>query len=210
MLARPDTGHAEVQISRHLEPDISERLGNVLGALAEPDRFPRMTSHPEVVAQMDRKLPESPSIVERPRQALGFAETGEDPLEFSERKECSAQVKAKINGLLQPLAGLRLTPEGRQRLLEARHRLPVGGTPYCLGAGLTEVEDRLLPYLTSHGVVRQPLDVLGQPVRIAAFDGADDAGVQRLPPLLEQGAVGDLMGQRMLEGVLGIRKEPGL
>ena len=70
------------------------------------ERFRRMTSHPEVVAHMDGQLPESPLIVERPRQAFGFAETAEDPLEFSERKECSSQVEAKIDGLLQPLAGL--------------------------------------------------------------------------------------------------------
>ena len=59
-------------------------------------------------------------------------------------------------------------------------------------------------------MVGQPLDVLGQPVRIAAFDGADDAGVQGLAPVLEQGAVGDFMGERMLEGVLGIREEARL
>ena len=159
---------------------------------------------------IDGHLPEPPLIVERPRQAFGFAETAEDPLEFSERKECSSQVEAKIDGLLQRLAGLGQMPEGRQRLLEAAHRLPVGRSRQCLGAGLTEVRDRLLPQLAPHGMVGQPLDVLGQPVRIAAFDGADDPGVQGLAPVLEQGAVGDFMGERVLEGVLGIRKEARL
>jgi hypothetical protein len=56
-------------------------------------------------------------------------------------------------------------------------------------------------------MVGQSLDVLGQPVRIRAFDGADDAGVESFAPLLEERAIGDVMGQRMLEGVLGIRKE---
>ena len=48
--------------------------------------------------------------------------------------------------------------------------------------------------------------MLGQPVRIEAFDGADDPRVQGFAPLLEQGAVGDFMGECMLEGVFGIRK----
>jgi hypothetical protein len=34
--------------------------------------------------------------------------------------------------------------------------------------------------------------------------------MQGLAPILEQRAVGDFMGERMLEGVLGIRKEARL
>jgi hypothetical protein len=147
---------------------------------------------------MDGQLAESPLIVKCPRQAFGFAEIADDPLEFSERKECSSQVEAQINGLLQPLAGLGQMLQGRQRLLEARHGLPVGRSRQCFGTGVMEVLDRLLPQLTPRGMVGQPFDVLGQPVRIEAFDGADNAGVQRLAPLLEERAVGDFMGERML------------
>jgi len=46
-----------------------------------------MTDHPEAAARVDEQLAEPLSIVEPPRQALGFAETAEDSLEFSERKE---------------------------------------------------------------------------------------------------------------------------
>jgi hypothetical protein len=87
IVSHPEAGHAEVEISRHLERNIPKRLGNSLGALAEPDRFRRMTSHPEVMAQIDGQLRESPFIIECPGQAFGFAETAEDPFEFSERKE---------------------------------------------------------------------------------------------------------------------------
>ena len=87
IVARPEAGRAEVEISRHLERNIPERLGNGLGVLAERERFRRMPSHPEVVAHIDGQLAESPLIVERPRQAFGFAEIADDPLEFSERKE---------------------------------------------------------------------------------------------------------------------------
>ena len=34
--------------------------------------------------------------------------------------------------------------------------------------------------------------------------------VEGAPPVLEQAAVGDLVGQRVLEGVLEVRDEPGL
>ena len=43
-----------------------------------------------------------------------------------------------------------------------------------------------------------------------ALDGVDDVGVERAPPLLEQAAVGDLVRQGVLEGVLEIREEAGL
>ena len=68
----------------------------------------------------------------------------------------------------------------------------------------------MLPELAPHGMVGQPLDVLGQPIRIERVDGADDAGVEGPASLLERGTVGDLVGERMLEGVLGIGEEPGL
>jgi hypothetical protein len=100
IVARVKAGHTEVEISRHLERNIPKRLGKSLGVLAERKRFRQMTSFPEVVAHIDGELAESPLIVERPRQAFGFAETAEAPLEFSERKECRSQVEAKINGLL--------------------------------------------------------------------------------------------------------------
>ena len=88
---------------------------------------------------MDGQLAESPLIVECPGQAFGFAEIADDPPEFAERKECSSQVKAKINAPLQPLAALGQMPEGRQRLLEAAYRLPVGGPHQGLDASLSEV-----------------------------------------------------------------------
>jgi hypothetical protein len=58
--------------------------------------------------------------------------------------------------------------EGRQRLLAARRRLPVGRSRQYLDADLAEVRDGLLPQLTPHGMVGQALDMLDQPVRIGS------------------------------------------
>ena len=70
-------------------------------------------------------------IVAGPRQALGFVEITEDPLELPERKECISQIEAKIDRLLHPLAGLRLPLEKMQCLLEGRDSLAVGRTRAC-------------------------------------------------------------------------------
>src|SRR5262249_19191377 len=100
IVARPEADRAEVEIPRHLERNIPKRLGDSLGVLAERKRFRRMTSFPEGVAHMDGHLAESPLIIDPPGQPFGFAEIAEDPLEFSERKERSLQVEAKIDGSL--------------------------------------------------------------------------------------------------------------
>jgi hypothetical protein len=59
-------------------------------------------------------------------------------------------------------------------------------------------------------MVRQSFDLLGQPVSIAPFDGLDNLGMQPPPPLLEEAAVGHLVGEGMFESVLRLREEPCL
>ena len=59
-------------------------------------------------------------------------------------------------------------------------------------------------------MVGQPFDLLGQPVGIERLDGLDDAGVQRPPPLLQQAAVGHLVGEGVLEGVFELGEEARL
>jgi hypothetical protein len=154
-----------------------------------------VAGRPQALTEIGGQLPEPSWIVERSRQTFGFAKTGDDPLPVAERKKCAPQLEVEIDHLLERLARLGQLPQGRQRLLEETDGLTVGRSRQGLGASLMEVPDRLLPELAPNGVMGQALGVLGQPVRIAAFDGADDAGVQDLAPFLEQRAVGDLMGE---------------
>jgi hypothetical protein len=99
---------------------------------------------------------------------------------------------------------------GRKRLLETGRRLSVGRACEGLGAGLTEVGNRLLPQLAPDGVVGQPLDLFGWALGVKRLDGVDDPGVERAPAVLEHASVGDLGGEHVLEGVLEIREEPRL
>ena len=59
-------------------------------------------------------------------------------------------------------------------------------------------------------MVSKPLDMLGQPLGVKAFDGFDDPGVDGAPALLQEAAVGHLMGERVFESVLHVREETGL
>src|SRR5262249_57073790 len=78
------------------------------------------------------------------------------------------------------------------------------------GGGGGEVGQRLVQALAGAGVVGQPLDLLGGAVAGDRLDRLDDVGVERPPPLLEQAAVGDFVGERVLEGVLEVGKEARL
>jgi hypothetical protein len=75
---------------------------------------------------------------------------------------------------------------------------------------VTEIRDCLLPHLTPHSVAGKLLYVLGKTVRVDTFDGADDTRVQYPAPVLEDASVGDLVGKRVLEGVLKIREKARL
>ena len=58
--------------------------------------------------------------------------------------------------------------------------------------------------------MHQPVAMLGQRVRIEGFDRVDDLPVQRALPIVQQAAVGHLVGQRVLEGELDLGKQPRL
>src|SRR5262245_35462590 len=100
--------------------------------------------------------------------------------------------------------------ERSQRLLEVRKRFAEGRACEGLGPGLPEVGHRLRPDLTPECMVSELLDVLSQPIGIVPLEGLHDLAVQRAPPILEQTAVGHLVSESMLEGVLEIWKEPRL
>ena len=99
--------------------------------------------------------------------------------------------------------------EGCQCLLEARHGLSKGRTRYRLGPGLPTVRHGLVPDLTPEGMLGQPFRLLGQTVGIEPFAGFDDAGVQGTSPLLQETAVGHLVGEGVLEGVFEFGEEAG-
>ena len=59
-------------------------------------------------------------------------------------------------------------------------------------------------------MVGKPVDVLGQPVGIEPLDGLHDPAMEGAPPVLEQTAIGHVVGQGMLEGVLEVGENAGL
>jgi hypothetical protein len=56
----------------------------------------------------------------------------------------------------------------------------------------------------------EPLDLLTEAVSVERLDGVDDPCVKLAPTVPQEPAVRDLVRERVREGVLEIRKQPGL
>src|SRR5262249_34664606 len=95
----------------------------------------------------------------------------------------------------------------RQCLLVDGNRLAVRGPTEGLHPSLPEISESLVPKLPPERMVSQPLDVFSQTLDVDSLHGLDDLCVQRAPAVLQQASVGDLVSQRMLEGVLEVRKQ---
>jgi hypothetical protein len=100
--------------------------------------------------------------------------------------------------------------EGSKRLLEVVHGLAVGRPRQGLLPGLPQVHHGFVPHLAAPGMVGETFDLLGQTVGIALFEGLDNARMQHPPPLQQEAAIGHLVCQGMLEGVLRLGKQAGL
>jgi hypothetical protein len=59
-------------------------------------------------------------------------------------------------------------------------------------------------------MVGQTFDLLGPLVPSERLQGLDKAGMEHPPPLMEEAAVGHLLGEGMLEGVDRLRKQARL
>src|SRR4029450_7790440 len=113
------------------------------------------------------------------------------------------EIDRQIPGLIR----LRKPLQSADGLLEPVYGLPVRRGGNGLQAGLPKICDRLAPRFATKRVVRQSFDVLAQPIRIEPLDRVHDLAVEIAPLVLEETAVGHVVSQSMLEGVLEVRKD---
>jgi hypothetical protein len=152
---------------------------------------------------------QSTLVLERPGQPLGLPKIGEDWLKLAQRRERTTKVDAGVDARLLILTRFGALPEPAQRLFEPGDSLTVRRARGSPGAGRSCVGHSPLPDLGADRVMRQPLGLLLQASGVHLVDRVDDAGVERLAPLLEQATVGDLVRQRVLERVLQLREQAG-
>ena len=120
------------------------------------------------------------------------------------------KVEAQVHRLLAPRAALGKVLERRKSLVEAGRGFAVRAPPRRLGAGLLEEQHGLVPQPALERVVGEAIHLLGKTAQRHALDDRDETGMQGLPLFVQERAVGDLVSQRVLEGVLEIGKEARL
>jgi hypothetical protein len=152
--------------------------------------------------------PGSPAVVVQPlSESCGLALVLQHPLGFTELAEHRSHLYADIEGLLQSGSALRQRLEDAQRLLEPAPGVRGCGTCSCLESGLSEIVHSLLPQLSPEGMMGKPLDLFAEAIRVERLDRVDDPRVKFPTTLLDQPTVRDVLGERVLEGVLEVRKQ---
>src|SRR5215470_14721083 len=97
-----------------------------------------------------------------------------------------------------------------QRRLEKPGGRRIRAACHSARASLLRIRHRLSPYLAPLGVLSQPLHLFVEPPVVDLLDGVDEPSVQGALTITEQCPVGDLVGQGMLERVLGFGEEEDL
>jgi hypothetical protein len=108
------------------------------------------------------------------------------------------------------LPGFRQPVQDLQRLLEEHNSLAICGPRPGVSSCLPQVRHGLLPCLSSHGMVCEPLRLLAKAIRVVPLDGSENRGMELATTILEKPSVSDLVGQRVLERVFQVRKETRL
>ena len=138
---------------------------------------------------------------------LGFAYVFQDPVVLAQRSQGDSRVETEIDGLGLGLASLGQMSEGAKGGLERRESLMVCGPRRLPTDGIAKIADGLVPHFSAKRMIGEPFDVLCAPVRVETLDGFDDASVEEAAAVVEHSPIRDLVRQRVLERVFGLREE---
>jgi hypothetical protein len=200
-------GHAQGLVRQRLQDDIPAGRGEREGTLGGGDGLVIRTHIAEMDGQKTRDLSQPTRVVEGRGEGFGLAQNRQNTPRVARRKECRTQGEPEINGLLTCGALLWQVGKDAERLLVVPCRLAVGRPCQGLLPRLPKVCQGLSPHLAPQGMVRQALELFGHPVPGERLKGLDDTGMQHPPPLPQETAIGALVREGVLEGVLALWEE---
>src|SRR6266487_1738246 len=155
------------------QSQVREAPGNLQRARAGHERLVQL-SEIVVSIRQERADPASPAVVVQPlSQGLGLAQALQHPAAFTENTQHWPQLEPDIEALLHGGRALGQRLEGTQCLLEEGEGFSRRGPRVRFESCLPEIVDRLLPQFAPEGVIREPLDVLAEPLAVKRLDRAD-------------------------------------
>ena len=150
----------------------------------------------------------TPAIVFQPLgEGLGLAKILKHLPAFTELAQHRPQLEANLEGLFQRSLAFRQYFENTQCLLEPGAGIQERRACGRLPSRLPEIQHCLLLQFAPDGMSGEPLDLLTQPVGVQHFYGIHRTRVDVAAAFVEHPAIGDVVGEGVLESVLQRRKE---
>ena len=186
---------------------VVQPLGDLQGARTAVERLIQLVERRLHGGHEGADLAAAPVVLQLRGDDLGLAQMFELAPAFAQLAEHRPQVETQLKTAPQRGLALRQVLQDPERLLVARAGVGQRRARGGLAAGHVQVVHRLVFELAAHGVMGKPLGVLAEPVGIELFHGLDDVAVGVAAALLQQLVIGDVVGERMGEGVLQVGKQ---
>ena len=158
------------------------------------------------IAQMQENVRDALRIALFHGEFPRFQQWAERLAILSYRTVCGAHAHAQVDRLGERFGRPRQSRHGDARLLQKLCGRRIGRALLGPARSEQEVMRRRLPLLGAEGMLRQLLDVVRQRTGIELRHCCEDRAVQLPAVFPQQGVVGGTEGQRVLEGVFGVRE----
>src|SRR5437763_8691218 len=136
-----------------LEARVPKLAGNVESLPAGLRCVGMVADVPQPSTKVSQDEPEPASVANLRCDGLGLAHELQDPAVVTEGREGRSQLEPQVDRLNLCVAAVGYASDGTRRLLEEGERLGVGRAHRGLQAGPAEVRKRLIPPLSSNGII---------------------------------------------------------
>jgi hypothetical protein len=116
---------SQVVLRKDGEGHIAQISGQRQGALARGEGMVRVPCHRKMGQPSSREPPKPVWVTQGLGEGFGILQADEDPPEFAQGLESTAQVEAEVDGLRLSIWTHWELRQRLQRLLERRHRLAI-------------------------------------------------------------------------------------
>jgi hypothetical protein len=191
-----------------LERVIAKGGGQGEGPLARHQRPLIVAQNPQPIGHLTGDLRQPAPIAQALRQGFGLAQGGQHPAPVAQAPERKVQNKSQIDHLFTHGTTLGQMLQRPQRLLEGGYRLSIRRAGDRLFPSLPAIGCSLLPHLPPQGVVRHQFGLRLGGLGTVGFEHLGNVLMVLLAGAAQQGLIGRLLDQGVLEKVRGLRRHP--
>ena len=162
-----------------------------------------------VFGGVDRDQAEAARIGDRRRGGLRLSQMRQHLFELTEAVQRPSKLEMHIDLLLARFARRGHVAQRLQGVLQIGDGLLVHRSGFGFDRGLPEIYRGPVPYLGAAKVIRDQLDDVLDSPRIEVFEAASGRAVILTSPALENARIDNILGERVLEAIHGLRVVSG-